>query len=53
MSYLWLRISILYATMQINNQSAVSGAFVNCELVCVYVRALSQPCVVVSISVFF
>lgn len=27
MSYLLLRISILYATMQINNQSAVSRAF--------------------------
>lgn len=34
MSYLWLWISILYAAMQINNQSAVSRAFFNCLSVC-------------------
>ena len=37
MSYLLPRISILYATMQINNQSAVSGAFlIVCVCVCVW-----------------
>lgn len=57
MSYLWLWISILYATMQINNQSAVSRAFlIVCVCVggCVCVRV--QPCVpikhVLSISMF-
>lgn len=35
MSYLWLWISILFATMQINNQSAVSLAFL---IVCMCLR---------------
>lgn len=40
MSYLWLWISILYAAMQINNQSAVSRAF-NCLSVCSNVLSIS------------
>lgn len=41
MSYLWLWISILYAAMQINNQSAVSRAFFNCLSVCSNVLSIS------------
>lgn len=45
MSYLWLWISILYATMQINNQSAVSRAFL---IVCVCTRTRVQALVPIS-----
>lgn len=46
MSYLWLRISILHATMQINNQCAVSRAFF------LIVSVYAHVCARVPISMF-